>query len=261
MNGCPICKNSREKIFNAKVLHKYDVDFVHCKSCGLIQAKDPYWLEEAYKDPIATLDTGILSRNINLSKTVSCVLYFLFDQKGKYVDIAGGYGIFTRLMRDIGYDFYWNDIYCENIFSKGFETKNTFLPFDAITAFEVFEHVQDPIEFINESLINTGAPTIIFTTQLYKGDPPKPGEWWYYAFESGQHISFYKLDSLKHIASRLEMNLYSNRYIHMLTKKHVSAIGYYVMTSKIMYLISDLIQVFIKSKKLDDQVRLRNNGI
>ncbi len=38
-----------------------------------------------------------------------------------FLDYAGGYGVFTRLMRDIGFDFYWHDPYTQNLFANGFE--------------------------------------------------------------------------------------------------------------------------------------------
>jgi hypothetical protein len=39
-------------------------------------------------------------------------------KNGTFVDIGGGYGLLTRLMRDRGFDFYWKDPHCENIFAK-----------------------------------------------------------------------------------------------------------------------------------------------
>jgi len=50
-----------------------------------------------------------MSRNISSSKITAVILFFLFKKFGKFLDFGGGYGIFTRLMRDIGFDFYWYD--------------------------------------------------------------------------------------------------------------------------------------------------------
>ena len=47
--NCPVCNGSRSVCFTAKVLGKYDVPYVYCGSCGLLQARSPYWLEEAYQ--------------------------------------------------------------------------------------------------------------------------------------------------------------------------------------------------------------------
>ncbi len=42
------------------------------------------------------------------------------------MDFGAGHGVFVRMMRDKGFDFFWNDIYCKNLYAKDFEyTENT----------------------------------------------------------------------------------------------------------------------------------------
>ena len=129
MDICPICDSERKEIFTAKILHQYEIKYFLCDNCGLLQTEEPFWLNEAYSSAIADTDTGIVARNLSISKKLTCILYFLFNKEGKYLDIAGGYGLLTRLMRDIGFDFYWQDVYCQNIFAEGFEFNNTTTPF------------------------------------------------------------------------------------------------------------------------------------
>jgi len=136
---CKICKKEADPLFNALVLGKYDVKYYSCIHCGFVFTEEPYWLNEAYKNAINLNDTGLMQRNLHFSRVLSTVLYFLFDAKAKYLDYAGGYGIFTRLMRDNGFDFYWSDPYCENILVKGFECENANTKsFLLLSAFEVF---------------------------------------------------------------------------------------------------------------------------
>jgi hypothetical protein len=52
------------------------------------------------------------------------------------VDCAGGYGILTRLLRDIGVDALWSDPFCQNLMALGFEHSNE--PAELVTAFEEF---------------------------------------------------------------------------------------------------------------------------
>jgi len=131
------------------VLSKYDCGFYFCDDCGVLQAENPHWLEEAYASPIASADTGVLWRNLYLAQLTSVVLYFLFDRRGRFLDAAGGYGIFTRLMRDIGFDFYWTDKYSPNLTARGFEAEaGPGAPYTAVTAFEVMEHLPDPVAFV-----------------------------------------------------------------------------------------------------------------
>ncbi len=38
-NKCPICQSGREKIFRAKLLQKYEVDYFFCQNCGFLQTE------------------------------------------------------------------------------------------------------------------------------------------------------------------------------------------------------------------------------
>ena len=117
---CRICGSKCEVKHTALIMGKYKINYYLCNECNFLQAEEPYWLEESYANPINNTDTGLVSRNISLAKKTSIILYYLFGKKGMYLDYGGGYGLFTRLMRDRGFDFYWQDSYTENLLSKGF---------------------------------------------------------------------------------------------------------------------------------------------
>ena len=93
-------------------------------------------------------------RNEYLVPIVSTIIELFYQRATKFIDYGGGYGLFVRMMRDRGFDFYRQDIYCENLFAKHFDLSD--LPgtskFDMLTAFEVFEHLQDPISEIGKML-------------------------------------------------------------------------------------------------------------
>jgi hypothetical protein len=216
---CPICESKREHCFTEKLMHKYEVQYLYCDSCGLLQTEEPYWLNEAYENAIADADTGLTARNIAISRKLACVLFLWFPRHGKYLDNAGGYGMLTRLMRDIGFDFYWFDQYCENYLAKGFERDRAALPFSAVTAFEVLEHVSDPLKFIGDSLKESQSSTMIFSTELFVDTPPRPNAWQYYAFATGQHISFYQKRTLQVLAQKLSLNFYSSKGLHIITDR------------------------------------------
>ena len=40
------------------------------------------------------------------------------------LDIGGGTGLLTRLLRDVGFEAQWSDEYCDNIFAQGFTYDN-----------------------------------------------------------------------------------------------------------------------------------------
>jgi hypothetical protein len=207
--------------FSAQVLKKYSAKFECCESCGFLRVHEPFWLEEAYSSPIAAADTGLVARNISLSYKVASVLYFVFSDRGegRYLDAAGGYGILTRLMRDFGFDFYWSDVYCKNLVANGFEYHAALGGCRAITAMEVMEHVTDPVAFVDDVLRSAKSDTLLFSTELYQGQPPQPGDWWYYAFPTGQHIAFYQLRTLEAIGQRLGLQLSSANGLHALSRQ------------------------------------------
>ncbi|WP_407685895.1 class I SAM-dependent methyltransferase [Mycobacterium sp. HUMS_1102779] len=229
---CRICTSNTQLAFTRKVLAKYDCRYYFCPNCGGLQTEEPYWLEEAYASPVASADTGILVRNLDLAQATSLVLFFLFDRRGRFLDAAGGYGIFTRLMRDLGFDYYWTDKYCPNLTARGFEAdESSRLPYTAVTAFEVMEHLPDPVAFLAELLESTGTDTIIFTTELFAGEPPAPEAWWYYCFATGQHISFYQKSTLELIGKRFGMRFHSSGTLHVWTRAKLNPLALRLLSS------------------------------
>lgn len=235
---------------------KYPCSYYFCEQCGFLQTEEPYWLNEAYSNAIGKSDTGIIHRNIRASLTLSPIFLFLFGRSCRYLDIAGGYGILTRIMRDKGFDYYWSDKYCENIFAIGFEA-NEKESYSALSAFEVVEHTANPIEFLSEAMRRSKSKTILFSTVLFESSPPKPDSWWYYAFDGGQHISFYQRKTLLVIAKRLGLHCYSSGSTHLLTDKHVNKYLYGILASRIFIRIASfVIPLFMKSKTMSDYHKL-----
>lgn len=215
---CKICGNDSQKIFNEKVLNKYKVDYFHCPNCGFIYTEDPFWIQESYQEAITSADTGVMVRNLQLVSLASSVIFYLFEKDKSFLDYGGGYGIFTRMMRDVGFDFYWHDLYCENLLAKEFSYTNQSI--ELLTCFEVFEHFCNPIAEIEKML--SISSNILFSTEIYDGKVPEPNEWWYYCFDTGQHISFFAKETLIYIANKYNLNFYSNNNIHLITDKKIN---------------------------------------
>lgn len=210
--------------FTAKVLHKHVAQYEVCDGCGFLRAHEPHWLDEAYSSAIAAADTGLVARNVSLAAKLAGALYWGLGERGagSYLDAAGGYGMLTRLMRDMGFDFYWADKYCENLLATGFKYKPELGACRAVTAIEVLEHLTDPAAFIEETLAAAGADALLFTTELYEGAPPDPDAWWYYTFATGQHIGFFQRRTLQVLGARLGLQLASANGLHVLSKKPVN---------------------------------------
>ena len=254
---CKICGTQTQEAFSATVLERYTVAYYSCPNCEYLCTEEPYWLDEAYKRSINIVDTGILDRNLYFSKIVSVLLYFFFPKKGAYLDYAGGYGIFTRLMRDIGFDFYWKDPYCENLVSPGFEHKKEFHnTYDAVTAFEVFEHFVDPIHEV-ETMMQL-SKNIIFSTELMAAKVPQPENWWYYGLEHGQHVSFYSKKTLRIIARRYGLNFYSVAGIHIFSQRKLPAPVLTVLLRLAKYGLFGIIKNLIASKTWEDHIAAKS---
>lgn len=79
--NCKICLKENKEIFKSTILSKYKISYFYCNSCGFLQTEEPYWLSEAYKDPINISDTGYVARNISLSKKLTILLFLFFNKK------------------------------------------------------------------------------------------------------------------------------------------------------------------------------------
>lgn len=256
MISCKICGGATSNAFSALILRKFTAPFYACDKCGFLQTPEPDWLKDAYSDAVVVADTGLVRRNYDVSKKTSVLICCFFSRKGRFRDVAGGYGLFVRLMRDVGFDFFWSDKYCQNLLARGFEAQTGYR-YSLVTAFEVLEHVPDPLGFIRDALQSSGSNSILFTTELFSGSPPKPGEWWYYAFEAGQHISFYQRRTLQEIANRLGKRLYSRGSLHLLTDVKIHPWIFSLITgrtcSQILFL---LLTLGMKSRTIDDHQQL-----
>lgn len=247
--------------FSAQILKKYKVSYFTCSTCGFIQTEFPYWLDEAYSSAISSADTGIMMRNLSLVAKVSGLLYFYFDKNGSYLDVAGGCGIFTRLMRDFGFDYYWDDLYCENFVARGFEFQKCKNKISAVTAFEVMEHIHNPISFIQEKMEQSNSQTLIFTTELYPDNKIPSEDWWYYMFNTGQHISFYSKKTFEKIAENLGLNFYSINGLHILTDKTIK--NHFILktvTGRLAPLIAFYVRKKLGSLTIRDHLKMLGNG-
>lgn len=252
MMRCKICTQESNFIFKGNILSKYNIKYFYCNQCGFLQTEEPYWIDEAYNESITSSDTGYIERNIQLSQKLIILLTLFFDKNAKYLDYAAGYGVFVRLMRDIGFDFYWDDKYTNNLFASGFEYKNE-ERYEAVTTFESFEHFVNPIDEI-EKLLKL-SKNIIFTTELIPKQIPNPQDWWYYGLDHGQHISFYSQKSFEFIANKYNLNYSNCGGVHLFTEKKIS--NYKLQVLKLYkFGLHKLLQRGLKSKIWNDYLTI-----
>lgn len=217
---CKICSCANEYLFEKFILNKYTIKYFLCPDCSFIQTERPFWLDEAYKNEITKLDIGLIERNITYSNKLNFLLRENFNINGKFLDFGGGYGMLVRMMRDKGFDFFRQDDYTKNLFAENFDINDLIIKekFEALTAIEVFEHLVNPMLEIKKML--EYSDTIFFTTELVSLNNENIEDWWYFAPETGQHISFYNINSLRFIAKYYNLNFYSdNLRFHLFSKQ------------------------------------------
>jgi len=217
---CKICRSNTSHLFNKNILSKYDISYFRCKKCFFIQTEEPYWLDEAYAESINLTDTGYMSRNLLFRNRIKYFLKVKFQRDDIFQDFGAGYGVFTRLMRDLNFDFRWSDEFTDNLFARGFESKPDIQNFAAITLFEVAEHLVDPFEQFEKLSRTTN--NIIFSTELSPVSEKEISKWWYLGLEHGQHVSIWSEAAIKSMAHQLEMHCYSVGSLHFLNKKKLN---------------------------------------
>ena len=201
---CPVCQNSTVKISGEiQILNRFSAKHVLCSSCGQEWFENaPFWLKEAYSSPIANTDTGIVARSLSFYRFIYTYLV-LTNRFGPILDWGSGSGLLVRLLRDSGYPTFGFEPFTEPVLADGYtykaeEALACMAPFRMVLAIEVLEHLVDPRKFMTSVLAMTD--TLIFTTELLDGN--KDGQnWWYYSFETGQHINFYTRISLQCLAA------------------------------------------------------------
>lgn len=207
MPSCPVCDATMAVFDSAVVMGRYDATYHRCVGCGLVAARDTPWLAEAYTSAIHDADSGLLRRARRLSLLTSAVIRFEGLPGGRFLDWAGGYGVFTQVMRDRGHDYWHHDDFAQPIFAQHFQDDGTGRC-DLVTAFEVFEHLADPRREL--AAVAERTDRILFTTELLPDPAPRVGEWWYYLPDVGQHITFHTVASLRLLGEHLGYRLTSN---------------------------------------------------
>ena len=206
-------------------------------------------------------DTGLVNRNIVSAKRTSSLLYFLFDAHGTYLDFGGGYGLFVRLMRDYGFDFYWTDPFTKNIFAEGFEFDSKGQKkLELITAFECFEHFSNPMEEIEKLLLL--APSLLFSTDIFLSGTPSPDTWEYFYFAHGQHVALYSLASLQFIANKFNLHLLTNgKSFHLLTPKKTHNFTYQLLLKGAFTGIPSAVKLLLGTRMKSDVAQAVQRGI
>jgi glycosyltransferase involved in cell wall biosynthesis len=187
--ACRLCGAPSHGIFTKRLLHKYDVQFNLCDTCGATQTEKPYWLDEAYVPENEMFDTGQVTRSL-INAAVLNTLLPMCGLGGpgngpRIVDYGCGSGLLVRSLRDIGWDAWGYDRYSQPRLALGFQSP-TFKHFDVINLCEVVEHFDEPRAYF-DAIFETNPKVVLIQTGIASQVTP---DWDYISSEHGQHIFF-----------------------------------------------------------------------
>jgi hypothetical protein len=212
---CRFCGAPAERVFDLRVMHRYDVGFFRCVDCGCLETETPYWLDEAYEDQRRFFDTEVALRNQRLQEVVC----FLAQELGlgptdRLADFGGGNGLLVRMLRDAGLNAFVSDKYATNFFAPGFEDRDD-EPVTMITAFEVFEHLPEPADTVAE-IFARKPKYMLLTTGRYTG---QGADWSYIWARTGRHVFFWSRKAMDMIAQRYSYHRHSFGSTNLFTRE------------------------------------------
>lgn len=179
---CRLCEcDNVTAIGQGVFLKKYTSTYYSCKQCEYMFVHPVTWLDEAYRLDTSGVDSGRFNRN----KVIMEVIKNDYSKARRILDY--GSGSETLLAKE-----------SKTVPSLSVTSYDKYVPllnqplllnatYDLVVAGEVFEHVMNPLEFLNMGL-TLGQGSLLITTQVMttKDFPNDP----YFSREFGQHIGF-----------------------------------------------------------------------
>jgi hypothetical protein len=215
---CAICGESCEEILRYIVRNEHEAILARCQKCEFCFVVVPTWLGGSFSETLQSLDIGTVDRCalvLDFVQTVARVSSWHIDNR--FIDWGGGYGLMTRMPRDRGMNMANFDPYVQPLFSAPANLEKL-CPAEVIVASEVFLHVENPLDALAQLL--SFSPVVIITA-VVPPDHISP-DWWYLMPDTGQHVSFYPVSTLKKLAEMTEAKLLTDgRFFHIFSREEL----------------------------------------
>jgi hypothetical protein len=212
--SCPICSDECHGAFEVKIQNSFNTQLFTCSNCGFSFYPNQNWISGSFSEELNSLDVGSVGRALLASDFLTEFIHSEKLTKSNFLDYGGGYGLQTRILRDRGLNWKNFDPFAQPLFSRNF-TGDLSETYQLISLIEVSLHFENPI---HEFAKLTAVGDYLVFTAVIPGKDFGPG-WWYITGETGQHIAFYSLDSLKEIARQLGVLFSSDgKFFHVFHK-------------------------------------------
>lgn len=204
---CRLCNTSYETVSPLFIQKPYSI--YACPSCtfaSLHPLPDTRTLQEIYANPRYHADKTPTEHVLDANKRAHYIANYL-KPSDKLLDYGAGNGSFMRainqhIMNIEGYDAYLNNESVRNksLIKTGKSDQNTYAKesFDAITCFDVIEHIADfmnTLEYFNQWLKNDGY-LFITTPSLDRWDARLLRSNWYGFSKIPQHLNYFNNRSI-----------------------------------------------------------------
>jgi|SaaInlV_100m_DNA_6_1039743.scaffolds.fasta_scaffold23004_1 hypothetical protein len=214
---CKICQAPATHEFDLPILSgKYIGKYYRCEYCECLFIANTCWLEDAYKlSSLTSIDVSVAQRTLHNYAALR-TLHFLLGIK-TILDWGCSSGFTVRLLRDSGIEAYGIDKYAKEKYPGVLSPKN--VKINLISAFEVLEHLESPVDELGEIL--TRSPDyFFFSTQRYSTEQKK--DWSYLDPEHGQHIFFYSDKTLNILGEKFGYKVFNIGSFGLLYKPNIS---------------------------------------
>ena len=208
--ACKICDSKTTSILSIQILKQYEGRIRSCSNCGFQFVEDPYWLADTFNISLNQFDVGSADRSLIVAGFVRSIFSRKKASAVKILDFGGGDGLATRTLRDAGLDCRWQDPYCQPVFAVG-PDYSEISRFDLVFMGEVALHLTDPLVTITAQM--SRSDRLLMTAVVPPGSITT--DWWYLMPQTGQHVAFYPVKTLKWIASELSLHLLTDgKFFH-----------------------------------------------
>jgi hypothetical protein len=215
---CNICGSFARPTLSYRVRASEVAELNECDRCGFHFIADPVWLEGSFGEKLNRFDVGSADRSLMIATFVRSLVRRRSLSTTTVLDFGGGDGLSTRVLRDHGVDCRWEDPFCEPVFCVG-PSSDDVGHFDLAFMGEVALHLVDPMPVFRTLLQRSDR--ILFTAVV----PPEhiEADWWYLMPETGQHVAFFPVRALRHMAKSMSVYLLTDgRFFHQFSTKRPS---------------------------------------